>query len=146
MSDQNTAATPPARHEIRIIALMEPDQATPNGTLATGFLIGSADSATLSRTLQAICDGTSAAPPSARRVRITVHEEGVMEEERALSPREQQVLCGLVRGLSYKMIADELDIGFETVRSHIKGIYLKLNVNNNTAAVAKAIHAGLAAA
>ena len=45
----------------------------------------------------------------------------------------------LVEGLSYKMIANELSIGIETVRTHIKRIYEKLQVNSNTEAVSKAI-------
>ncbi|MCO5275123.1 MAG: response regulator transcription factor [Flavobacteriales bacterium] len=61
-----------------------------------------------------------------------------------LSPREKEVLNALVEGLSYKMIAHRLSISFETVRTHIKRIYEKLAVHNNTEAVAKALRYGLA--
>ena len=64
------------------------------------------------------------------------------EEDPGLSPREKDVLQCLVDGLSYKMIAEQLGIGFETVRSHIKRIYEKLHVHNNTEAVAKTIRGG----
>ena len=57
-----------------------------------------------------------------------------------LSPRETDVLRELVEGLSYKMIAHKLGISFETVRSHIKRIYEKLGVHNNTEAVALALN------
>lgn len=57
-----------------------------------------------------------------------------------LSPREKEVLACIVEGLSYKMIADRLSIGYETVRSHVKKIYEKLHVASLTEAVAKAIH------
>jgi len=60
-------------------------------------------------------------------------------QENNLSPRELEVLKCLVNGLSYKMIASELCIGIETVRTHIKRIYEKLQVNSNTEAVSKAI-------
>ncbi|MCC6838633.1 MAG: response regulator transcription factor [Flavobacteriales bacterium] len=60
-----------------------------------------------------------------------------------LSPREKEVLNALVEGLSYKMIAARLSISFETVRTHIKRIYEKLRVHNNTEAVAKALRNGL---
>ena len=46
-------------------------------------------------------------------------------------------------GHSYKMIADQLKISFEMVRSHIKHIYEKLQVHNNTEAVAMALKRGL---
>ena len=53
------------------------------------------------------------------------------------------VLRALVDGSSYKMIASDLGIGFETVRSHIKKLYGKLAVHNNTEAVAKTLRFGL---
>ena len=56
-----------------------------------------------------------------------------------LTNREKEVLACMVNGLSYKMIADELQIGYETVRSHIKNIYKKLHVASLTEMVAKAI-------
>lgn len=55
-----------------------------------------------------------------------------------LSEREKQVLQFLVAGYSYKMIAAEMFIAIDTVRSHIKKIYEKLHVNSKSEAVAKA--------
>ncbi|MEJ8844972.1 response regulator transcription factor [Lacibacter sp. H375] len=55
-----------------------------------------------------------------------------------LSDREKQVLQLLVDGYSYKMIASEMFISIDTVRSHIKKIYEKLHVNSKSEAVAKA--------
>jgi len=56
-----------------------------------------------------------------------------------LTPREKEVLSLIVEGKSYKMIAGDLSIGFETVRTHIKNIYSKLHVQSLTEMVAKAI-------
>lgn len=55
-----------------------------------------------------------------------------------LSEREKQVLQLLVNGYSYKMIASEMFIAIDTVRSHIKKIYEKLHVNSKSEAVATA--------
>jgi DNA-binding NarL/FixJ family response regulator len=55
-----------------------------------------------------------------------------------LSTRETEVLQHLARGKSYTMIADELFIDKETVRSHIKNIYRKLEVNSKSEAIDKA--------
>ena len=60
-----------------------------------------------------------------------------------LSNREKEVLGCLVKGMSYKMIADHCHISYETVRSHMKNIYEKLHVVSMTEAVAKAINQGL---
>jgi DNA-binding NarL/FixJ family response regulator len=56
-----------------------------------------------------------------------------------LSPREQDILHSLVKGYSYKMIAEEHFISIDTVRSHIRHIYEKLHVNSKTEAVLKAL-------
>lgn len=61
------------------------------------------------------------------------------EDIETLTAREHDVLSLLVRGYSYKMAADELNIGIETLRFHIKNIYGKLHVNSKSEAVAKAI-------
>jgi len=59
-------------------------------------------------------------------------------EDYNLSDREKEVLQHLVNGYSYKMIAAEMFIAIDTVRSHIKKIYEKLHVNSKSEAVAKA--------
>lgn len=61
-----------------------------------------------------------------------------LNDEYNLSDREKQVLQLLVDGYSYKMIASEMFIAIDTVRSHIKKIYEKLHVNSKSEAVAKA--------
>jgi len=63
---------------------------------------------------------------------------GQQNDQYNLSEREKQVLQLLVNGYSYKMIAAEMYIAIDTVRSHIKKIYEKLQVNSKSEAVAKA--------
>jgi DNA-binding NarL/FixJ family response regulator len=54
-----------------------------------------------------------------------------------LSPREEAVLNCLAKGLTYKAIADQLDISIDTIRTYIRRIYEKLQVQSRTEAVAK---------
>ena len=54
-----------------------------------------------------------------------------------LTVREIEILEHVVKGFSYKMIAGELEISLETIRSHIKNIYKKLHVNSATEAIYK---------
>ena len=61
------------------------------------------------------------------------------KENYNLSKREREILKCLVEGASYKMVAAQCDIAYETVKTHIKNIYEKLHVASNTEAVAKAI-------
>jgi DNA-binding NarL/FixJ family response regulator len=55
----------------------------------------------------------------------------------SLSDREQEVLAALAKGYSYKEIAGQLGISFETVRTHLRTIYEKLHVHSRTEAVLK---------
>ena len=89
--------------------------------------------------------GSPMSPSIARKVltkmqQIPEHVKPEQAPDYHLSKREKEVLACMVNGLSYKMIANELNIGYETVRSHIKKIYEKLHVASLTEMVAKAIH------
>jgi DNA-binding NarL/FixJ family response regulator len=56
-----------------------------------------------------------------------------------LTPREIEVLQWLVKGYSIKLIAVEMNLAFDTIRSHLKNIYQKLHVNCGKEAIAKAL-------
>jgi DNA-binding NarL/FixJ family response regulator len=53
------------------------------------------------------------------------HSDAKKKPESDLTAREQDIVNGLVDGLSYKMIADRYDISIDTVRAHIRNIYKK---------------------
>jgi LuxR family maltose regulon positive regulatory protein len=61
----------------------------------------------------------------------------------SLSPREQSILRSMSFGLSNKRIAQELQIAPETVKSHVKGIFIKLAVQTRAHAVSTANALGL---
>jgi len=69
---------------------------------------------------------------SFRKINTTAPAETV-----SLSRRETEVLQGLAKGLANKEIADELSVGVETVRWHLKQIYEKLHVRCRTEAALK---------
>lgn len=56
-----------------------------------------------------------------------------------LTEKEKLVLRQLTKGKSYKMMADELQLSVETIKTHMKNIYTKLHVHSGPEAVAKAI-------
>ena len=60
-----------------------------------------------------------------------------------LSQREREILSCLVKGMSYKLIADACFISIDTVRGHIRNIYEKLHVHSKGEAVAKAIKSNI---
>lgn len=77
----------------------------------------------------------------ATRVLALFKQQAAVEPEKMepLSEREREILQYLVKGMSYKMIAAECHISYDTVRFHMKNIYAKLHVVSMTEAVAKAI-------
>lgn len=56
-----------------------------------------------------------------------------------LSDREKEILFCLVKGMSYKLVADACFISIDTVRGHIRKIYEKLHVHSKGEAIATAI-------
>lgn len=54
---------------------------------------------------------------------------------RSLAPREREVLRLLSTGRPYKQIAAELELSIGTIRTYIRRLYGKLNVNCRTEAV-----------
>ena len=60
-----------------------------------------------------------------------------------LTAREREVLAMISQGSSNKHIARVLEISPETVKSHVKHIFLKLAVSTRTEAVFRALSLGL---
>lgn len=56
-----------------------------------------------------------------------------------LTPREMDILWGIAKGFTYNDIAERLGISRQTVPSHIKNIYRKLEVNSRSEAVFAAV-------
>lgn len=77
------------------------------------------------------------APMSTNIARLVV-QSFQKSTDSPLSTRETEVLQHLSKGKSYTMIADELFIDKETVRTHIKNIYQKLKVNSKADAIERA--------
>ena len=106
---------------------------------ANGYLVKRDAAEKLLHALQEIQQG--GAPMSAHIARQVVQffhrSETPAAESESLSPRESEILNLLVQGLILKEVADRLGIGFETVRTHVTHIYLKLHVRSRTEAVVK---------
>lgn len=102
---------------------------------ASGYIIKNANYLEIIRALEEISKG--GAPMSSQIARMVIQNFHVNPNS-PLSPRETDVLKLIAEGKSYTQISEELFISKETARSHIKNIYVKLNVNSKSEAISKA--------
>jgi two-component system, NarL family, nitrate/nitrite response regulator NarL len=65
------------------------------------------------------------------------------DQERLLTPREDEVLRMTAEGLSAPDIARKLHLGATTVKTHLQRVYEKLGVSDRAAAVAEAMRRGI---
>ncbi len=84
--------------------------------------------------------GSPLHPRVARRLIERLHARACAEAARAgLTARESAVVALLADGLGYAQIGDCLGISINTVGSHIKSAYRKLDVHSAAAAVSRAL-------
>lgn len=96
---------------------------------AIGYLLKSDIAQLTHHLLETICKGESIMTPRITRKVINFFSDKPLSLHK-LTPRENSVATEILNGLSYKMIANKLDISIDTVRMNIKNIYKKLNVNS----------------
>ncbi len=109
-------------------------------TGANGYILKRSPPA---RLLEAIVElyhgGSPMSSDIARKIVLSFQQkpEEKIQEEYHITPREQEILQLLSKGLSYQELADKLFISSKTVRKHIFNIYEKLHVNSRMEAVNK---------
>lgn len=109
---------------------------------ADGYILKKTPPHDLLKGIVEVMEGGAPMTPSvARQVLRLCSEPGHHKESDTfdLTNREIEILSLLVKGLSYKMIADKCSVSLATVSTHIRHIYEKLQVQSGTEAVAKAI-------
>lgn len=106
---------------------------------ATGYLLKDARPAELVEAVKAVhAGGSPMSPGIARRVLASFSTPRVTAKEMdLLSERERQVLEQLAKGYRYKEIADGMNLSIDTVRTHIRNLYDKLQVSSRTDALNK---------
>jgi DNA-binding NarL/FixJ family response regulator len=75
-------------------------------------------------------DGAYMTPKIARKV--MAHFQKKENDMEKLTKREVEITNGILDGLSYKLVADRYNLSIDSVRSHIKNIYRKLNINSKS--------------
>jgi len=109
---------------------------------ASGYILKTTSPAGYIESIKDVYNGGSPMTGSIARRVLELFQKNVTpvaNTDYQLTPKEKEILQQLVKGKSFKMIADAIGSTYETVRTHIKNIYAKLHVNSNTEAVSKAI-------
>jgi DNA-binding NarL/FixJ family response regulator len=106
---------------------------------ASGYIVkNSPPSKIIAAILELKAGGSPMSAAIARKVVSAFNEPSpVSDEYRLLTPREKEILTFLEDGLRYKEIALKLFVSTETIRTHIRNIYLKLQVKSRTEALNK---------
>jgi DNA-binding NarL/FixJ family response regulator len=109
---------------------------------ASGYLIKSAIPENILENIRILYKGGSPLTPSIARIIFqNIQQQQIGKKEKIyLSSRETEVLNGLVKGLTYKMIAQKHFISVDTVRSYIRCVYEKLEVHSRSEAIVRAIN------
>ncbi len=109
---------------------------------AIGYLLKDTQAADLRRAIKAAAaHQVQLSPAVATQL---MHAVRVPEQPEALTERETDVLRLIASGLSNKSIARTLNVGEETVKSHVSRILAKLGVTSRTQAALYAMRTGLA--
>jgi len=109
---------------------------------AEGYILKHTSPVEILEAIKEIKEGGGPMTPSiANRVLKMVKEKESKSRKTDfdLTQREKEILTCLVEGLSYKMTADTCAVSIDTVNTHIKNIYKKLQVHSKSEAVVKAI-------
>jgi len=111
---------------------------------AEGYLMKDCSPDELLHAIQSVHLGNFILPlEMARKVLALGDEAETQSLEEPLTPRELDVLRCIAQGLSNQEIAAQLVISQHTVRSHMKNVLRKLDLDNRTQAALYAIEAGL---
>lgn len=106
---------------------------------ATGYLLKGTPMPEIKKAILEINAGGSYMSPSIARKVVQHFKTPTQRVSAMLTDKEQAVIQCLLDGLSYKLIADRLNISIDTVRFRIKSIYKKLHVNSKAEILSKAL-------
>ncbi len=114
---------------------------------ADGYMLKKTSARELIRQVRQVAEGGAPLTSGVARTVLSLlrqnHEPVTPRKTRSaaltLTEREQEVLRCLVNGRTYKGVAEDLGISIDTVRSHVKRLYRKLQVHSVAEAVTKAI-------
>ncbi|MDR2322609.1 MAG: response regulator transcription factor [Microbacterium sp.] len=117
---------------------------------AAGFLLKTADAATLVEAIRAVAAGDGVLDPRVTRRALAAARAGAVTDREppsaaapvggAFTAREQDVLDGILRGWSNAQLAEHLGISVTTVKTHVSNVLAKLGARSRSHAAAIVRH------
>ena len=133
--------------EIMVISVLGDEQSvvTAISAGASGFLLKDTRALDIVNSVRQLISGKSPISTSVARYIIQVVQQTKPPDssDGLLTEREMDILWGIAKGFTYKAVGEKLGISSNTVPTHIKNIYRKLEVNSRGEAVFEAIQRGL---
>jgi DNA-binding NarL/FixJ family response regulator len=102
---------------------------------ASGYILKSDKSAKILQAIEEVYEGGAAMNPTIA-IKVLEYFKPEVQKKSPLSPKENEVLALLSKGLSYKMVADKLGVSYTTINTHSKRIYEKLHISSLGEAIA----------
>jgi DNA-binding NarL/FixJ family response regulator len=107
---------------------------------ASGYLLKTTPFAEIRDAIQMVhAGGAPMSPQIARKVIEHFQRKSAPTPGSDLTAREREIVLGLVEGLSYKMLASRMNVTIETIRTHVKNIYQKLQIHSKAEVISRSL-------
>ncbi|MCU0290383.1 MAG: response regulator transcription factor [Thermoanaerobaculaceae bacterium] len=112
---------------------------------ASGYILKDTPPARLLEYIREATSGGAPMSPEIARKVVTLFSTFALPQrlDCQMKPQETRLLALLADGYGYQGAAEEMGVSINTVRSHVRSIYEKLQVHSQSEAVTKALRAGL---
>ncbi len=101
---------------------------------ASGYILKKTPPAKILEAIAEVYNGGAPMTPGVAAKALELFRKGIKplsdKEEGTLNERQKEILESILKGMSYKLIAEKLFISVDTVRYHVKNIYEKLQVHS----------------
>lgn len=110
---------------------------------ATGYILKNTRPGEVVSQIRALHSGGSPISPNVARVLLDEFRKdntNRIKEDYRLTPREKEIMKGIIQGYTYREIAEQCNIASSTVKKHILHIYKKLKVNSKVEFIKKVMN------
>jgi DNA-binding NarL/FixJ family response regulator len=94
-----------------------------------GYMLKHSTKEELTISIESVLAGTIYYDPKLKKSQTNLHHDDFFVKQFSLTPREIEIIKLIKTGMDTAKIAEKLFLSEETIKSHRKNIYFKLNIN-----------------